>query len=266
MHCHASVKRGHLFRQPPTGRPAQTFGPLEQNRAAGLVQPGQLGLVQVGGALERRQPGPVQDLVGIGVADPAEHPRVGQRTLEGMILAAQRPGELGGAGVEHFQAAAVEVGKAGGPGDQMQRGALVLGNLGEQQAAVIEIECHQATPASQRGATFAPVQAPGDHQVQHREQVPFHTPETDQPAPDQLGRRRADAAQNERTGDAHAAHHLPAQQLGQGFHVNGDVRQLGHYPFSSGRGSSPVYRLPRAGAGPGRPAHADGCRPGAKGR
>ena len=48
---------------------------------------------QLRGQRERRQPRAVQDLVRVGVADAAEQARVGQRALEGVVLARERCAE-----------------------------------------------------------------------------------------------------------------------------------------------------------------------------
>jgi hypothetical protein len=57
------------------------------------VQAPAFGGAQLRTELERGQAGAVQDLVGVGVADCGEDPRVRERTLERVVLARQRRGE-----------------------------------------------------------------------------------------------------------------------------------------------------------------------------
>jgi hypothetical protein len=50
----------------------------------------------------------VQDLVGVGIADPGEEVRIGERALERVVLAFQTLGECGEIGGEDLDAARVE--------------------------------------------------------------------------------------------------------------------------------------------------------------
>src|SRR5262249_40694754 len=60
---------------------------LEQRRPGGGMQASHLLLAELLRELHRREASRVQDLVGVGVADPAQDARIGQRALEGVTLA-----------------------------------------------------------------------------------------------------------------------------------------------------------------------------------
>jgi len=78
-------RKAHLFREPITNTLPQSSRPDFE---------------RVGGR-------GVKDLVGVGVADPSEEPRVGQRPLDGVILTNEGFAKLSDRGVERFQPAAV---------------------------------------------------------------------------------------------------------------------------------------------------------------
>ena len=89
----------------------------------------------------RRQPRAMQDLVGVGVADAAEQPRVGERALERVVLAAQPRRERGerrrpGPRARRDRARR----SAASPRTSVQRGAPLRAGLGEEQRAGREVE------------------------------------------------------------------------------------------------------------------------------
>src|SRR5439155_24717289 len=69
-----------------TGLPPQPFAPVEQRRARGLEEARALRVRELPRELHGRQARPMKDLGGVGVADPAEEPWVGERTLERVVL------------------------------------------------------------------------------------------------------------------------------------------------------------------------------------
>ena len=92
VHRHALAKRRHLLRKavarPPRGgaRSIRSSTARVASNSRRCVVGGELP-----GQRQRREPRAVQDLVGVGVADAAEEPRVGQRALERVVLA-REPG------------------------------------------------------------------------------------------------------------------------------------------------------------------------------
>jgi hypothetical protein len=69
---------------------AQPFRPFDERGARRLAKPRALPGVEAVRQLEGRQPREEEDLVGVRVADAAQHARVGERALEGPILARER--------------------------------------------------------------------------------------------------------------------------------------------------------------------------------
>ena len=55
----------------------------------------------------------------------------------------------------------------------MDRGALLLRRLGQQQRSVGEVEGRQADPGGDGRAVLLPSKAAGDHQVDHQEKIVF---------------------------------------------------------------------------------------------
>ena len=109
----------------------------------------------------------MQDLVGVGVADAGEEARIGERALEGVVLAFNRAGELRQIRFEDLDAARVHRLQRRLALHQMQRGAPLRAGLGERQRAVLELEERERAARLLAG----PVQAAGDHQVQHEEEL-----------------------------------------------------------------------------------------------
>src|SRR5262245_12350103 len=82
----------------------------------------------------------MQDLVRVGVADAAQQPRIGERTLEGVALARERTREGGEIDVHRLDAAGVEGGETGVALHDVERGPLLRARLGEGQGAGGEVE------------------------------------------------------------------------------------------------------------------------------
>ena len=78
-----------------------------------FVQVHELGVGKLLGQAHRRESRRMQDLVGVGVADAAEEPRIGKRALERVILALQRVAKVVEAGVENLEAARIMARQAG---------------------------------------------------------------------------------------------------------------------------------------------------------
>src|SRR5262250_1675711 len=106
----------------------------------------------------------MQYLVGVGVADAAEEPRVGEGAFQGVALADQHLPEALEAGVEDLDAAWIERRERGFTAHQMQRGALLRAGLGEQQRSRGEVEGGEAELPRDPRRALAPAKAAGDHQ------------------------------------------------------------------------------------------------------
>ena len=171
MDRHGGVERRDPLREPLAGLAAQPLGPAAEDRAGGRVQTLDRAVVQLARQRERGQPRRVQDLVGVGVADAREEPRIGQAALQRVVLARERGAERRQVGPEHVEAAAIVRLQVRTSGDQMQPGALDGAGLGHQQGAAREVESRQPQLLRHGRARRAPAQAPGDHQVQDDEQV-----------------------------------------------------------------------------------------------
>ena len=113
----------------------------------------------------------MQDLVRIRVADPAEHVRIGQSALQRMIPDGQAAREFFERCGHDIDSAGIECGQPRLARSHMQRRALLRSGLGQREAAVVEQERGQGAAAVGLLGFLAPVQASGDHQVQHQPDV-----------------------------------------------------------------------------------------------
>src|SRR3989442_12771992 len=98
MDGHPVAEGGHLFREAVAALRAQAFGPLVERRPRRRVEARDLVVAELARQLDGREAGPVEDLVGGGVADAREQAWVGERALPGGILARE-----GGAGAPHVR-------------------------------------------------------------------------------------------------------------------------------------------------------------------
>jgi hypothetical protein len=69
---------------------AQTRDPFAEHGASRGEEPRDLGIAEFAGERDRRQAGAMQDLVRVGVADAGKEARIGQRSLERVILGRRR--------------------------------------------------------------------------------------------------------------------------------------------------------------------------------
>jgi hypothetical protein len=191
---------------------------------------------EAAGEAERRDPGTVQDLVRVGVADAAQDVRIGQGALQRVALRRERSLERSEVRLQHLQAAGIEGRQRRFSRDEVERGPLLAAGFGEQQRAGWEIEGGQADLPGHLGATRLPLKTARDHQVQHCEPFPLEADHDAlaQPSkpldtpPQETLQRRLDRPQQER-----AAHPRPLQRLAadprpQRLKVDFDVGKLGH--------------------------------------
>jgi hypothetical protein len=111
MHRHLRPKRSDLFGKLAMRIGAQQLHPLGQHSSRGIEQT----LNLIGGQfLSQSDWGKLcmpENLVRIRVANPTEHPWIGERAFQGVICGLQHCGKLSQITLEDFQATRVETAK-----------------------------------------------------------------------------------------------------------------------------------------------------------
>src|SRR5579862_657150 len=107
MNRHVFAEGGYLFREIAAGLVAQSLGPEGKSPADGPVEPAYVIRAELLRKRDRRHASLKKDFVRVGVADPAEEVRIGERPLQGMVLRSKHGRELFEVGIEHLQAAGV---------------------------------------------------------------------------------------------------------------------------------------------------------------
>src|SRR5206468_6009209 len=115
--------------------------------------------------------GAVQDLVGVGVADAAQQPWIGQRALERVVLVLERGPERRGVGGEHVDPARIVLAQRPLALHEVDRRPALGAGLGQHERSALELECGQPLLAGASRARRFPVQTPGDHQMDHEEEI-----------------------------------------------------------------------------------------------
>ena len=241
---HFVVKRRHLGGKAGAGLRVQDARPVRQRVAAGVVEALDLRVAHVRRALEGRQPGVQQNLVGIGIADAGEHALIRERPLQGVARGPQPLGEGGQFDLQHFEPARIEDRQRGVAGRQAQGGAFLLARLGEDEGAGGKVEGGEAHALRHRGARIPPSQAPGNHQVDDDEEPSFEFDDELLGEPAHPGH---DAAAGLRHGWRHRAQHERARDADvvetgaddaaiEAFQINREVRQFRHGSLPQGTG------------------------------
>src|SRR6202030_3692363 len=114
--------------------------PFAQQLACRVEQSRYIGLRELACQRQWRQSRAVQDLVRVRVSDAAEQTRIGQRTLQGLILHLQSLGEVGQRAVADFESTHVELRKRVGTAHQVQRRATLRAGFSERDPSVPELE------------------------------------------------------------------------------------------------------------------------------
>lgn len=89
--------------------PPEPIGPLGEHSDERAPKPRALSVGELRGQAERGEPSTVEDLIGVGVPHAAQHPRVGERPLEGVVLASKALEKLRCGYRQRFEPAAVEL-------------------------------------------------------------------------------------------------------------------------------------------------------------
>jgi len=105
----------------------------------------------------------VQNLIGIRIANAADHAGIGESPFESAIFRRECSAEGIEIAVEDFDAAGVNRAEAAFAAENMQRGPALGAGFGEHEAAIREVEGREAIAAGELGAWRAPMQAAGDH-------------------------------------------------------------------------------------------------------
>jgi hypothetical protein len=114
-----------------------------------------------------------ENLVGIGVADAAEEPGIGESALQGVIGRGENRGEVRQIGFENLQAARIELAQPSFSGDHVERSALLGASLGPEQTSAGKVEGRETSGRRDFGSAFFSVKPAGDHQMQHQPKVLF---------------------------------------------------------------------------------------------
>ena len=105
----------------------------------------------------------MQNLVGVGIADPTQQPRIGQRALQRMVLGSQRGAKRIEVGFKHVNSACIQRGEINLASNDMQRRPPLAPSLSQSEGAVRKIECRQILSAAEFRLALLPVQASRNH-------------------------------------------------------------------------------------------------------
>jgi hypothetical protein len=191
------------------------------------VQRLHVGIADAVGLLERRQPGDVQDLVGVGVADSGDEPLVGQGALELTTMTAQDLGQFRGAELHRVRPEPSDAGHGGGVANDVHRQALLGALLGEVEAGtVIQMDPQRKRTAARLRRRWRqlvpPVQPAGPGQV-YDEVQPADVEVQELPVPPcpgdlqpgQRGVRRVERLDRRHRAQVDAGENMPDRALAQ---------------------------------------------------
>src|SRR5687767_12718691 len=106
----------------------------------------------------------MQDLVGVRVADAAEEMGIGERALEGVVLAPKAISERRRRCGERLEAARIQRGETGITNEVDAR-PLLRARLRENERSAVEVERREPELAWDRRACGLPTEPAGDHQM-----------------------------------------------------------------------------------------------------
>ncbi len=190
----------------------------------------------------------MQDLIRVRIADPAQHPGIGQRPLQRTILHHQPSAKLRQRTRHHVDPARVQRLQLPKPRYHMERRPPLRAGLGHRQRAVLKVERRKSSLARQLRTRFLPVQPPRDHQVQHRPQIVLkadrdalaHSSQLPHTLPFERRKRRLHAAQEEDALKPHPHQPLAFDPRAQRKQIRFNIGQLRHRILSF----PPPYRRP----------------------
>src|SRR5262249_8477360 len=159
------AKGGDLFREPLAAAAPEAFRPVDEGRASRLVQTGDLVVGQAARETVGRQPGAMQYLIGVGVADAAEQSGIGEGPLERVALASEALANPTERPVEPLPPSPVQPCEIPLAGHDMERGPLLRSRFGQEQRPVVEIERRQAETGRYLRPGLLPPQSSRYHQM-----------------------------------------------------------------------------------------------------
>jgi hypothetical protein len=233
---HVWSKRGHFFWEICGGFGAEFFDPERKRVARSGEECLPLGRLQFVCDRDGREFGGVEDFVGVGVADPAENARIGERAFESAIFGGERGAkgiEIGG---ENFQATGIDGAETVFTNEKMQRCAMLGAGFGEDQRAVGKIEGGKIVTTCELCVLRTPVQAAGNHQMKHNPEIVIEADGdafadtakfADSEAVDS-GDGRLRGAEKEQASDADVVEGLVEDARFEGGEVGDDVGKFGH--------------------------------------
>jgi hypothetical protein len=168
---HVRAKRGDLLGEGVPRFGAQPLDPLTQGHHGGIAQPLNLGVGQPPRQLQRRQPSPVEDLVRISVPDAVEEGRVGQGSLESVVLTSDGARKIFPGCRHDVDPAPIQLGQGRPPADDVHGRALLGARLGDDERAIRKVQGHQPDLARYLRVPWLPVEPSGDHEVQDEEEL-----------------------------------------------------------------------------------------------
>src|SRR5262245_16439664 len=115
----------------------------------------------------------MQNFVRIGIADAAEQTRIGERTLQRVVLASECIAEGLKGRIHDLESSAVERSQCAFALSEMQRSPLFRSRFRQEQSSGRKIERSKTEPRGYRRAAFFPLKSPRDHQVDYEKQVAF---------------------------------------------------------------------------------------------
>ena len=140
VHGHVGPERGDLVGPPVARLLDQLVSPLSQGRNRCLEQALHFLGRQRRRALDRRDLGGVEDLVRVGVADPAEDLLVRDGALQSSVLPPNRFGEVVETDFERFEPAAIVLSQGLLAPHDVEGRSLLRRCLGQQERAIDEVE------------------------------------------------------------------------------------------------------------------------------
>ena len=156
MDRHLLAEGGDLCREAIPNLLPKTLGPLIEHRHRGLEKPRYFTIRQAVRTSKRREPRAVEDLVGVGVADSAQDPRVGEGSFEGVALVCDCRTEVVEISVKHLETTRIVLRQGILSLDQMEGRPALRSRLGENKRAGREIKRSQRAATGRLGSFGSP--------------------------------------------------------------------------------------------------------------
>ena len=262
MNRHAFAKRRDLLREPRARLRRQAPDPQFQRAASRSEEAVPFVVRQPAGQSQWREPGGVENLVRVRVPDSADDAGIRQRPLQSPVFTDQRRAEAGQIGRENIDASRVHGEQAGLARHHVERCPPLAAGLCERERSRREIESRQILAPPEGRVGRPPMQAAGDHQVQHQPEVAIqadgdalsHSPQFANGSSRGFRERRRRGSKKKRAGQPDAFKRQPHHARFERCNVSRDVRQFGH--------TSPACMTPANLARPvGRPYEGEGTEP-----